>query len=347
MNKKQDDLQKDYNYVGLEEPKYKWELVDVMEQLSIPTNPDFVKKLPNKNLYYVSGDYVIQQLNRLFLMQWSFSVINQIYQSSANDKHGNTQNPTVQVLGRLEVPGLGYREQWGSSVVKGGADVQESDYKSATTDALKKCASMFGIAMDLYSGPEGFMPVTPDRLLTERQKEIKYLKTKGTFYSIEEQKKLEEHQKQKQQLNSTKEVSNESAKEVKKDTISDKIESDISEEITTHENLSDSFIPTELSEMETTNVEEIKEDTSNISERNIEEKTEEITPDYVDPTKIMSTDSIQELKELKNQLGIKTNDELSQLLVEFFEDETATAHWINPKNISDVNVFLRKKLNNS
>lgn len=47
------------------------------------------------------------------------------------------QPPVAKVLGRLTVPGLAIKEQYGSKVLVGGATEQESAFKSASTDALK------------------------------------------------------------------------------------------------------------------------------------------------------------------------------------------------------------------
>ena len=64
------------------------------------------------------------------------------------------QPPVYNVLGRLILPGFGVREQWGSKTAVGGATEQEGCFKSATTDALKKCATAFGVALQLYDKDE-------------------------------------------------------------------------------------------------------------------------------------------------------------------------------------------------
>lgn len=60
------------------------------------------------------------------------------------------QEPIAHVLGMLIVPGVGAVMQWGSKILQGGSTEQEHAYKSAATDAFKKCASMLGVALELY-----------------------------------------------------------------------------------------------------------------------------------------------------------------------------------------------------
>lgn len=351
----------DFNYLKDSVDKYNWDLMNVVNQLSYPTEPQHIKYLKNGQKY-VSGSYVIQKLNQLFLMQWSFQVIREIYQQSAPNKQGKQQNPTVQVLGRLTIPGLGIREQWGSAVVKGGADVQESDYKSATTDALKKCASMFGIAMDLYTTePHEFIPVTPNDVQSEKDKELNYFKSKGTFYEYSKQKAYEDNLKKKSQAKEAKLDKTVSPqipeKEVPVKEISnvqdnlEQTDSDLEKNLTTSiqekdmVNISDNFAPEGVQEINDVVVEETKnEQTERPTETSdntpiVEEKK------YSNPN-ILSNESIQKLKDLKDKLGISNNNELSAYLVEFFHDNAATAHWIDAKNIHDILLFLEKKLEN-
>lgn len=61
------------------------------------------------------------------------------------------QPPYVSVTAALSIPGFGTREQCGSSTLLGGASEQESGKKAAVTDAFKKCCSLFGIGLQLYS----------------------------------------------------------------------------------------------------------------------------------------------------------------------------------------------------
>jgi hypothetical protein len=55
------------------------------------------------------------------------------------------------VRGALIIDGIGRRTQYGSKVAVGGKDNQNSSYKSAASDCLKKCASLFGVGSSIYS----------------------------------------------------------------------------------------------------------------------------------------------------------------------------------------------------
>lgn len=101
---------------------------------------------------YVTGSYIKDQLNRIFGYMWDFTI----------KEHG-TQGDTIWVLGRLTVKnGKGLeisKEQFGRADVKykkGTKDFMDfgNDLKAAATDALKKCASEFGIAGDIYRATE-------------------------------------------------------------------------------------------------------------------------------------------------------------------------------------------------
>lgn len=108
-----------------------------------------------RKLDYISGATVIRLLNKAFNYQWSFEIINETLVKSEPkyNKHKKTyeeQRPYIKVLGRLTVPGYGVKEQYGTKIVMGGATEQEGAAKSAATDALKKCATLLGIGLELY-----------------------------------------------------------------------------------------------------------------------------------------------------------------------------------------------------
>lgn len=132
--------------------------VNVTKVLQAPIDPKQIKERDagfGKKLKYVSGSYVISKLNEAFGYQWSFEVLekNIIKSEPKLNKKTNTaeeQPPYMEVLGRLTVPGVGIKEQYGTKVILGGASEQEGVAKAATTDALKKCATMLGIGLELY-----------------------------------------------------------------------------------------------------------------------------------------------------------------------------------------------------
>lgn len=124
-----------------------------------------VQKTPPQHVYnrpakgggswsYVTGNYVEKVLNFTFGWNWDFEVVS----------HGK-EGDQVWVLGKLTV-----KDDHGHMITKtqfGRADVKfrrddktkimldfGNDLKSATTDALKKCASLLGIASDIYGKAE-------------------------------------------------------------------------------------------------------------------------------------------------------------------------------------------------
>lgn len=131
------------------------------------------RKQGGTTLSYIGGHTVIHLLNKAFGFGWSFEIVREDIVESVpkpatewvnrkkeykRDSNGQmimeAQPPVVKVLGRLSVPGYGVKEQYGSKVLIGGATEQESAFKSASTDAMKKCASLFGIGLELW-GEEG------------------------------------------------------------------------------------------------------------------------------------------------------------------------------------------------
>jgi recombination DNA repair RAD52 pathway protein len=127
------------------------------------------RKQGNTTLSYIGGHTVIRLLNEAFNYKWSFEIVSEevvpslpkavteyVSNKKVNklDKDGNQvyeeQPPVVKITGRLIVPGYGIKEQYGSKVLIGGASEQETAYKSASTDALKKCATLFGVGLELY-----------------------------------------------------------------------------------------------------------------------------------------------------------------------------------------------------
>lgn len=114
----------------------------------------------NKKLDYISGSTVIRLLNEAFNYQWSFEIVEEVLVASIPkwDKYKKAfedQPPYIKVLGRLTVAGFGIKEQFGTKILLGGASEQEGAAKSAATDALKKCATLLGIGLELYEDDLG------------------------------------------------------------------------------------------------------------------------------------------------------------------------------------------------
>ena len=109
-----------------------------------------------RELEYVSGATVISLLNEAFDYRWSFEILEEKLVKSEPKLNKKTnayedQPPYIQIRGRLTIPALGVtKEQFGTKILLGGASEQEGAAKSAGTDALKKCATLVGIGLDLY-----------------------------------------------------------------------------------------------------------------------------------------------------------------------------------------------------
>lgn len=116
---------------------------DIINQ---PTPKKFLEDRKGRGgmtLTYVKGGYVNMVLNKAFgIGGWSFAI--EDYQI------GNTH---IFVKGRLTIDDAHYENFGGQEIKKykdGKAIDIGDDLKGATTDALKKCASMIGVANDVY-----------------------------------------------------------------------------------------------------------------------------------------------------------------------------------------------------
>lgn len=153
----------DTKIIKNQEPQYG--LTDPTKQKLIleETPKQYIKIKPGRGgmqLAYVETGYMIDRLNKIFNYMWSFEI---------KEKQINQTMTQVAVLGKL----TGYiviptnppmvqqivKEQYGGSDIKkfgqghplAGSPMDiADDFKSAASDALKKCASMLGIAADLY-----------------------------------------------------------------------------------------------------------------------------------------------------------------------------------------------------
>ena len=111
------------------------------------TAPMYIKSR-EKGLKYVDVSYMTTALNLATLMDWSFEVL-ETKDYEMDKKHH------FAVLGCLTIHTTEgkdiMKQQWGSQVLKAKMEVGDA-LKAAASDALKKCASMLGIAGDVYGG---------------------------------------------------------------------------------------------------------------------------------------------------------------------------------------------------
>lgn len=113
---------------------------------------------------YVTGTYIKKVLNYVFAWDWDFEVV----------EH-DVKGETIYVLGKLTVRSKGNsvtKMQFGRADIKYRRGTKEyldygNDLKSATTDALKKCASELGLASDIY-GKEEFKEIAGKADLPEK-----------------------------------------------------------------------------------------------------------------------------------------------------------------------------------
>jgi recombination DNA repair RAD52 pathway protein len=145
------------NVMSVPANELKFKLDDAKNILEQKLKPEWVKQrtIGGTKLDYIEGARVIEILNSAFNYQWSFEIITSetIQAEDWYNRYTSKFEPQgkyVQVLGKLTVPGLGVKMAYGSKTIIGKTSEQESVFKSAMTDALKKCATMFGIAKELY-----------------------------------------------------------------------------------------------------------------------------------------------------------------------------------------------------
>lgn len=137
--------------------------------LAAETPAQFVKTKPGrggKKVQYIEGGYVVSQLNAAFSpFGWEFEIVEQ---GQTDRKNENSSEGEVWVRGKLTIVDHvnGYRvskTQYGQHPIHNKVPIGDA-FKSAGTDALKKCASMLGIGLDIYWGqldlPEKEKPQT-------------------------------------------------------------------------------------------------------------------------------------------------------------------------------------------
>lgn len=149
-----------------------------------------------KRVTYVEGGYVINQLNAAFSpLGWEFEIVEQGTTERKNEKSSEGE---VWVRGKLTIidHAKGWRVskmQYGQHPIHEKVPIGDA-YKAAGTDALKKCASMIGIALDVYWGqldaPEDNKPKEPNKdELFERAK-LMVASSKNMDALLEYQEKL-------------------------------------------------------------------------------------------------------------------------------------------------------------
>ncbi len=114
----------------------------ILESLAEPFPPAAIKRRQGgggQSFSYIEGETCIRRLNRV-AGAWDFRIV-----------RFETHGELFLAIGELTIPGLGTRTGIGVQKVseRGGEDL----VKGVSTDALKKAATLFGVALDLY-GPD-------------------------------------------------------------------------------------------------------------------------------------------------------------------------------------------------
>ncbi len=119
----------------------------ILEALTRPFDASQIRQREGrggKMLDYLETHSVITRLNEAFTGQWSFEVL----------AHEVTEGEAI-VHGRLTAGGV-TKTAFGGSDIARHRETQKpvsvaDDLKSAASDALKKCATLFGIGLQLYA----------------------------------------------------------------------------------------------------------------------------------------------------------------------------------------------------
>ena len=112
-----------------------------MDALSRPFNPSEIKQRKGpggKMLDYLEAHSVIARLNEAFEGQWTFRVLDRI-----------VTEEEIAVLGELTAENE-MKQQWGSKTREEHVPLGDT-IKAATSDALKKCSTLFGVGLHLYA----------------------------------------------------------------------------------------------------------------------------------------------------------------------------------------------------
>lgn len=173
-----------------------------------------------KQLSYLSGSTIIDMLNNAFGYTWSWKETKEWVQESIpnfnqyskskekvnyNGKDGawEPQGPVAHVKGILTVYLTSEdgtivaieKQGYGSKSILGKQNDQESIFKAAGTDALKKAASLFGIGLELYRNEEeqayfdtiSYEDPWTDELTAKYEKEREFIGSYVTDYEVSDE----------------------------------------------------------------------------------------------------------------------------------------------------------------
>lgn len=291
------------NYSSKEFGPTNFSIPNALSILQQPTPQELVqvKKGRGKqpDLDYVSAATVIRTINRAFGLRWSFEVVETRVVESA-DSYDKPVGPVVQTLGKLTIPGLGSRMQWGSQTVVGGQNVQEHTFKGSTSDALKKCASMFLVHLDLADGgPKESTGIRPSDIHPD------------DLRGFEDQ--------------------------AQEPPVSDKPEQPQPDE--PEPDMSDMDLPPEVEESLEGIPEDGIPKKEPAPKEEPENKPEQTAP-KPPAVDVWQKADVDEMKAHQERLGVKSNEELNPYVQKFFNDDSTTYQNLSPSTIKDFNHFL-------
>jgi len=148
---------------------------DLLQRLSAPFSETYERDgAGGKKFQYIPVQNVAKRLNAVFGLCWSFDVVSHIHDGDFAIVHGRL---TIHRNGKT------YRkDQFGSATIQFKKSNREpldigNDFKSAASDALKKCATLVGVG--LYLSDSG-------KMTDEQRQEIESLvKEKGQSMSAD------------------------------------------------------------------------------------------------------------------------------------------------------------------
>ena len=153
------------------------------------------------SLSYISANTCIDLLNAAFGHNWSMRIVDRWMEAGVQhpfvEKDGKkpvAQGPTAWCIVELSVDFTDEngnvhtvtKSAFGSQSITGNQSVQSTNgYKGAQSDALKKAATLFGIALELYRDPseanyffasnEDLFTIWTDELKEQHKEEFEYL----------------------------------------------------------------------------------------------------------------------------------------------------------------------------
>ena len=156
-------------------------------------------------LSYISANTCIDLLNKAFGHNWSMRIVDRWMEEGVpspfvakNGKEPVPQPPTAWCIVELSVNVVDEngnvqtitKSAFGSQSITGNQAVQsQNGYKGAQSDAIKKAATLFGIALELYrDGTEELFIVWTDELIEQYHEEFSYINSllDVNGYSIED-----------------------------------------------------------------------------------------------------------------------------------------------------------------